>query len=329
MRTLATSRFGCRCPAQRPWLTLVCALVCLAASWPLGFVGAQPAHDDGRPGDAASEYTTEIEAALEEYQRGHFEEARGLFQHAHKLAPSARTLRGLGMVEFELRHYVRASELLSAALVDMRKPLTDDQRAEVDKLLRRTRTFVARYTVSIEPASAEVTLELDGAQVELDPRRDLTVSIGEHTLTVRAPGYTTLERRLDATGGEVAELPLVLSAGAHAAPASPVAGPVPSRLTRPYRPWGIVLTSVGGLALAAGTTLGVIALSRAKDAPTQDGPQSEEASRLAHVSDGVVALGAASAVTGLVLLLWRKRERPASSHAVVVESVAPQLRVSF
>lgn len=314
------------------WRAALCGSL-LSCGLVLCLPGSPAFAEDGTPTlghDAtATEYTGEIEAALEEYQRGHFEEARGLFQHAHKLAPSARTLRGLGMVEFELRHYVRASELLEASLLDVRKPLTDDQRAEVDKLLRRTRTFVARYTVSIEPASAEVTLELDGAQVDFDARHDLTVSIGEHTLTVRAPGYTMLERRLDATGGEVAKLPLVLSADRHTLPAPQAGGPAPSRVTHPYRPWGVVLASVGGLAIAAGTTLGVMALSRAKDAPTQDGPQSDQATRLAYVSDGVVALGAASAVTGLVLLLWRKRERPSSSRAMVIESLAPQLRVSF
>jgi hypothetical protein len=34
-------------------------------------------------------------------------------------------------------------------------------------------------------------------------------------------------------------------------------------------------------------------------------------------------------VTGLVLVLWRKRERSTSSRAVVIESLAPQLRVRF
>lgn len=283
---------------------------------------------DPRPTDAPSEYTAEVEAALEEYQRGHFEEARGLFQHAHELAPSARTLRGLGMVEFELRHYVRASELLEASLLDARKPLTDGQHAEVEKLLRRTRTFVGHYTVFIEPASAEATLELDGAPVELDARRGLTVSIGEHTLTVRAPGHPTLERRLDATGGEVAKLTLVLSAPARATPGS-TSGAALARVTHPQRTLGTVLTSTGGLAVAAGVALGVVALARAKDAPTRDGPESEQASRLAYTSDGVVALGVASTVTGLVLVLWRKRERSTSSRAVVIESLAPQLRVRF
>lgn len=316
-------------PYATTGLLTVLTLVFVVVSWPhLPACAQTQDSQDSRPTDAATEYTTEVEAALEEYQRGHFEEARGLFQHAHELAPSARTLRGLGMVEFELRHYVRASELLEASLIDARKPLTDGQRAEVEKLLRRTRTFVARYTVVIEPASAEATLELDGAEVELDARRSLTISIGEHTLTVRAPGYTTLARRLDATGGEVATLPLVLSAEARTTPGTTSGTPLP-RVTHPHRVLGTVLVSVGGLAVAAGVALGVVALSRAKDAPTQDGPESEQAMRLAYVSDGAAALGAASAVTGLVLILWRKHERPSSSRALVVESLAPQLRVRF
>jgi len=256
-----------------------------------------------------------------------FEEARGLFEHAHELDPSARTLRGLGMVEFELRHYVRASELLASSLRDQRKPLTQEQRADVDKLLRRTRTFVARYTLEIEPPSVEPTLELDGAQVELDAHAGVTTSIGEHVLTVRAPGYVALERRLDATGGELATLHLALVASAHRGDRSQTV--VPSlRVTHPHRRLGAVLMSVGGLALVSGVAVGVVALMRANDAPTQDGPQGDQAQRLALASDSLVAVGAAGALTGLVLLLWRKQER-ARSASVVVDSLAPQLRVSF
>src|SRR5688572_7254192 len=58
------------------------------------------------------DYKRAVEEALKEYGLGHFEEARSLFRRAHGIYPNARTLRGLGMVEFELRHYVRASQLL-------------------------------------------------------------------------------------------------------------------------------------------------------------------------------------------------------------------------
>ncbi|MEY4513044.1 MAG: hypothetical protein RLZZ450_5166, partial [Pseudomonadota bacterium] len=97
----------------------------------------------------------------------------------------------------------------------------------------------------------------------------------------------------------------------------------------PHRTLGIVLTSIGGVAIATGLAVGALALSHANDAPTQDGPESDRAKRFALVSDGIVALGAASAVTGVVLLLWRRHERPEAPRAVVVESLAPQLRVRF
>src|SRR5688572_888187 len=57
------------------------------------------------------DYKRAVEEALKEYGLGHFEEARSLFRRAHGIYPNARTLRGLGMVEFELRHYVRAAQL--------------------------------------------------------------------------------------------------------------------------------------------------------------------------------------------------------------------------
>src|SRR5262249_43441282 len=57
-----------------------------------------------------------IADAVAEYDAGHFEEARALFRRAQAEAPSARTLRGIGMASFELRDYVEADRALAAAL---------------------------------------------------------------------------------------------------------------------------------------------------------------------------------------------------------------------
>ena len=73
-------------------------------------------------------YRDTVERAVLEFAAGHFEESRALFARAHALFPNARTLRGLGMAEFELRNYVIAIEHLEAALANQARPLDEDLR---------------------------------------------------------------------------------------------------------------------------------------------------------------------------------------------------------
>src|SRR5262245_59777470 len=77
-------------------------------------------------------YDQTIESALNEYRLGNWEEATALFTQAHALRPSARTLRGMGLSEFENRKYVSALVHCTAALADPRNPLNDEQRAELE-----------------------------------------------------------------------------------------------------------------------------------------------------------------------------------------------------
>src|SRR3954452_13107151 len=83
----------------RGFLLVLC--VCCLAAWrsPSG------ARADARQ-DAA--YEAAIAEAVAHFSAAHWSEARALFLRAHEIKPSARTLRGLGVVEFELGHYAEA-----------------------------------------------------------------------------------------------------------------------------------------------------------------------------------------------------------------------------
>ena len=83
------------------------------------------------------EYREIIEQAVAETERENWNEANALFRRAHQLRPSARTLRGLGMVAFNRKEYVDAVMNLSAALEDSRRPLTDQQREQATGLLEQ------------------------------------------------------------------------------------------------------------------------------------------------------------------------------------------------
>ncbi len=145
-------------------------------------------------------YRELITEALMEYEQRHFEEARALFQQAHSLFPNARTMRGQGMAEFELRNYADAIDCLEAALASNVRPLDGVLRAETRDLVRRARRFVAALSLSVTPSTARV--RVDGLTVELGPDSVLLLEVGEHTLEVDAPGYASHERSLVVRGGE-------------------------------------------------------------------------------------------------------------------------------
>lgn len=205
------------------------------------------------------EYTAAISEAVSEYQAGNFAESRALFERANALMPNARTLRGLGMVEFELRNYPASVDFLEKALLSSAKPLESELRAETQQLLLRARGFVGRFTLVLDPQGASVSV--DGEEVALDPSGALMLAVGDHVLDTRAPGHIADHRKLRVTGGEDVQLRVVLPLQAAVAPvaATPVA-PARARAdgdndTVFSSPWFWV--AVGAVAIGAGVGVGL------------------------------------------------------------------------
>ena len=239
---------------------------------------AQPARSASEPaGDEPQAYKAVIKQALQEFDAGNFAEARALFLRAHELAPSARTLRALGLTEFQLRHYVEADKLLEQALQDSRHALTREQRTEVEHMLERARAYVGRYRIQLTPAGA--TLAVDGQAAALDPGAPLLLDVGEHTLLVRAEGYADEERHLDVRGREDESLSIELHAKAPEAPGATEyaadgggARPAPAADTRSSNTAAWITVGVSGAVFVAGGVLLAIALSdvRRVEHPAQD-----------------------------------------------------------
>jgi tetratricopeptide (TPR) repeat protein len=171
------------------------------------------------------EYQALIDRAVTEYEAHNFAEARALFTDAHAVNPNARTLRGLGMVAFELKDYPESITRLDAALASRVKPLDGDLRKQTEELLARANAFVARYELDIKPALASSRIIVDGVPLEIATGQALTLAVGEHVLEVQAPGYQEEKRALNVTGGEaqriVIELQPIQAAPALATSAQP------------------------------------------------------------------------------------------------------------
>jgi hypothetical protein len=286
-----------------------------------------------------SEYDRVLDEALSEFQQGHFDEARALFEQAHALEPSARTLRGIGMTEFELRHYVRSLQLLQQSLVDARKPLTADLRAKTEQLVQRTERFVARFRMRLEPETA--TIEVDGASAKTEPDGMLWLDAGEHTLRVSSAGFAIHEQKLDAVGGSEQELAIRLEAAspaqaseqasaAHAPPTSSTqqAGDEPqSEAKRGPGPWPWVVVGISGAMMIGGGVL--IAMAQSDASKVTDAPKGSRWSEIESAYHGagtksvagftLLGVGAAGVTAGL---LWyfvggrKSHDEPALSAAV-------------
>ena len=188
------------CRRGRAWALAAC--VCLLLSARAGAVRADA------PDAESVAYRTAIDRAVEEFEAGNYAEARGLFVQAHQLHGSARTLRGLGLVAFELRNYASCVENLQAALDSSEKPLTAEQRSRTEATLARARAFLARVNVELSPATALVLV--DGTPVELADGQALVLEVGDHVVEVHAAGYLSERRQLSIAGGEQLKLSVVM-----------------------------------------------------------------------------------------------------------------------
>jgi len=155
-------------------------------------------------------YSQVIQNAVVEFDAGNWAEARVLFEQAHILRPSARTLRGMGMASFEIKEYVRAEKELNASLVDLRSPLAEAQRHEVLALLLRLERYIGKLVVHTSPPEAHPTVTLDGSRVEAGIA-EMKVDLGRHELSVQAPGYRPLNRTVTIEGGKTQQLELSLT----------------------------------------------------------------------------------------------------------------------
>jgi tetratricopeptide (TPR) repeat protein len=274
---------------------------------------------------AASEYDALVLRALAEYDAGRWYQARALFERAHALDPTARTLRTIGMTAFNQADYVGALRHLETALVDTRKPLTDEQRTHVLGLIDRANRQVARYRVRMSPRGA--SLLVDGTSPLLLSEDELLLLPGGHVLRVTALGHRPLERTLDARGGEREKLELVLEPEGASPASAPRADsqPSPSRSSSSadarvdsgatHQMLGAIALSVGSAALVvSGVTL-ALALSDKADLDDgcpgrvcpADAPDLEDTrtryQTLRIVSPVALGVGLVGATVGALLLL--------------------------
>jgi tetratricopeptide (TPR) repeat protein len=221
----------------------------LAPALPLALGGVPDGGGASGASSLPSGYDEAVSRGFRAFEAGDYATARAGFLEAHAIYPNARTLRALGKSEYELSHYVEAFAYLEDALRSDERPLTPEQRAEAEVLCDELRGMVARFTVSLRPETAELTL--DGQPVQLRADGGLLVDEGRHRLAARAVGFAPETRAFSARAGEDGRLEITLLPAAGATPTEGGAGWAWAK-----KPW---LWAAVGAAVAAGVVVGVVA----------------------------------------------------------------------
>lgn len=257
--------------------------------WVLIFAGATPSPTSAQAG-AAERYREVVTEAIEAFARQDFSGAQQLFEQAHRLAPSARTLRTLGMVAFELRQYETALTYLRASLDDTRRKLADAHRAGVEDLIERTETFLGKLVLTVVPPGAEV--RIDGAPANWHGD-ELWLHTGVRSVSVEAPGHQPFGKDIEVHGNERIRLHVTLEQdlGSSATAASGGAGS--QRADARPNP-----------AEASPDSVPAVAAASPGDAPREDVATPEDAAA-AHREPAVVPMPRPEATTdGPNLLPW-------------------------
>jgi hypothetical protein len=132
-------------------------------------------------------YNSVVRQAVEQYERGNYEQAKVLFAQAHHVFPNARTLRGLGMVAYAMRDYVEATQYLESAIMSRVKPLEAALETDTRDLLARARGFTGLVHVRATPEDASI--KVNGAPARRMVDQTLRLNPGQYEIEASAPGY--------------------------------------------------------------------------------------------------------------------------------------------
>lgn len=201
-----------------------------------------------------------IARGLELRRQGKPDEALEMFQRAHALASSPRTLGQMGLVEGTLEHWTDAEDHLTAALGSPEDPWVRKNRANVQGALDMVKTHIGQLVFSGTPgATVTVAGKLAGTLPNIQPVR---VGAGTVLVTANASGSKQFVQSIAVQPGMQTAVtinlePIGVRPPAAASPSQPTAAPPIAELHPSYS-WK-VWTGGGLLALGAGVmTWGIV-----------------------------------------------------------------------
>jgi len=185
-------------------LSLGCSALGAAPALAQG-VTPPPAAADA-PEQATLDARRHFKAGTKLYRDGNYGGALAEFEEAYRLKPGVGSLQNVALSQKGLFRYAEAAATLEQLMKEHAADLSDGERQAVDEALSELKGLIASVKLRVVPEHARVLL--DGRS--LTPSEwaaALVLNVGEHTLSVDAPGYSPERRVLRVAGGQ-RELPV-------------------------------------------------------------------------------------------------------------------------
>jgi len=124
------------------------------------------------------------------FQDANYSAALIEFKAANELKPGAPSLQNIALCQKALFRYAAAADTLDLLLSSYGSTLSNDERSVVEAAKQELEALTRHLRIHATPAAA--SLELDGvALTEAERKWGLPANVGEHQLSVSAPGYAT------------------------------------------------------------------------------------------------------------------------------------------
>ncbi len=176
-------------------------LVCSALSAAPALAQDAPEPKPDAPDTATLDARRHFKAGTKLYRDGNYGGALAEFEEAYRLKPGAGSLQNVALSQKGLFRYSEAATTLEQLIVRHAADLSEGERKAVDDALSELKGLVASIKLRVVPETARVLL--DGKT--LAPTEwavPLVLNVGEHALSVDAPGYTPERRTLRVAGGQ-------------------------------------------------------------------------------------------------------------------------------
>jgi len=238
----------------------------------------------------------------------------------------ARALFTQGQSAYETRDYATAARLWERAYELDARPLLQYNLAQAYERLGQLEQAIEAYQIYVDNAEtvdqrvqgararivslqqrvSQTSLALaggpEGAQVVIDgtdrgrlPHPDpFRVEPGNHRIVVRAQGFEDFVSTVAVSAGQQAEIAVEMRPGVSGGASDTAGGGI----------WipGLIIAAGGAAIGITGGILGGVALAAAGDAPSNDGPEADEARTLALVADILIPTGIVAVAAGVVLM---------------------------
>jgi len=287
-----------RAMRRLPFLVALLVLVPATAS-------AQEARELFLQGQAAYE-TGDYDTAVSNWERAYEMDPRPLLQY--NLAQAYERLGHLDRAVAAYRIYVENTP--------GDDPRAQNARARIASLEQRVGNTSILLTGGVEGAAILVDGEDRGRLPHPDPLR---VEPGSHRVVVRAEGHEDFVSVVAVSAGQSVEVAVELVAGVSGQAATTTSGGGGG-----ISMVGVAVAAGGGAILIGGAITGGLALAAAGSAPSNEGPEADEARTLALVTDILLPVGAVAVAAGVVLMFVLD-DGGSGESAMVVPMLGPDV----